>query len=201
VAIGTREQDLSNEILYTMCRRYPAHTHAGEIFAKILIIGRVYAVSLQRRKHVTDGSRGDDFFKRAIPDLLDARIDSWLLPLRVRPINVARSDSYDRRPILATHHKLMKTFYSISQMNHRSLASKYLHFHFPNSFYIYDSRAVTALKKMTPRERQPRALGECDASYTNFVQRCETLNASVKKLIGRRLSPRELDKLLLYYDA
>src|SRR5258708_33358376 len=126
IAIGKHEQDLSNEILYAMCRRYPAHTHRNEIFAKISIIGRVYAASLQRRKYVADGSRGDDFFKRAIPDLVKAGIYAWLRPLRASPINVARSGSYDRGPILETHHKLMKTFHIISQMNHRSLASKYL---------------------------------------------------------------------------
>ena len=50
--------------------------------------------------------------------------------------------------IISVHNFLTVIFNEISGLDKRSLASKYLHFHLPNLFYIYDSRADNAIRKM-----------------------------------------------------
>jgi hypothetical protein len=45
----------------------------------------------------------------------------------------------------------MDLFAAITQREKRSLASKYLHFHVPHVFYLYDSRARRAITKVVPR--------------------------------------------------
>lgn len=44
------ERDLSNEILYRTCIDHPSNTDPQSIIAKSLLIGRTYAVALERRK-------------------------------------------------------------------------------------------------------------------------------------------------------
>lgn len=197
-AITRNEQDLSNEVLYEMCRRYPNHKKPDEIYAKLLIIGRVYAASLQRRRLVDETGRGDKFFDIALPKIVRAKIDLLFRPLIVSPIDVTISDQYDREVIYNIHRQLTEVFYQLSGQMNRSLASKYLHFHFPRSFYIYDFRASGAVSRMTARGDRHPSNGNFDMKYVNFVDRCEKLNSKVQGITGRRLSPRELDKLLLH---
>jgi len=43
------EWDAGNNILYDMCRKYPSHTSKEEVLAKIWLIGRAYAATIERR--------------------------------------------------------------------------------------------------------------------------------------------------------
>jgi len=43
--------DLGNRILYDMCQSYPGHSKDDEIVAKIWLIGRSYAASIERRRN------------------------------------------------------------------------------------------------------------------------------------------------------
>lgn len=52
--------DIGNRILYDMCGAHPEHSQDGEIVAKVWLIGRSYAASIERcrnAKHI-----GDDFY-------------------------------------------------------------------------------------------------------------------------------------------
>ena len=51
----------SNNILYNICKEYPSNIEKQSVLAKTLIIGRVYAVSLERGKGNTN-IRGDKFY-------------------------------------------------------------------------------------------------------------------------------------------
>lgn len=46
--------------------------------------------------------------------------------------------------VSSTHKWLTNIFCEITDLEKRSLASKYLHFHYPHLFYIYDSRSNKA---------------------------------------------------------
>ena len=48
--------------------------------------------------------------------------------------------------MVKVHYLTTKLFSKISGLNKRSLASKYLHFHVPELFYIFDSRAYDAMR-------------------------------------------------------
>ncbi|HEU0215040.1 MAG TPA: hypothetical protein VFQ90_00145 [Stellaceae bacterium] len=83
--------------------------------------------------------------------------------------------------------------------------SKYLHFHCPDHFFIYDSRAVSGIKRLTGKletlkTRLP-SLGSYDPEYADFFERCERLSTEVAAKIGRQPNPRELDNVLLFHYA
>jgi hypothetical protein len=50
-ALDPSPWDLTNKILYDLCRKYPTRTEIDVILAKMQIIGRVYEV-IDRRGHV-----------------------------------------------------------------------------------------------------------------------------------------------------
>jgi hypothetical protein len=52
--------DLGNSVLYDLCRKHPSHKTADEILAKVWLIGRSYAASIERRKNVKE-TVGRDF--------------------------------------------------------------------------------------------------------------------------------------------
>src|SRR5437762_51878 len=41
---------LGNQALYDLCRKYPRHVDDAEIIAKVWLIGRTYAASIERGK-------------------------------------------------------------------------------------------------------------------------------------------------------
>lgn len=108
--------------------------------------------------------------------------------------------------ILRTHKLLTNIFKKSVGLSKRSLASKYLHFHAPSAFYIYDSIGYARiceyklqsrlLKKELMREVSD---GNYDEAYLDFVAKAFTLNQKIKDNLGEWVSPRTLDALLLQY--
>ena len=194
-AVGPSPWDLTNEVLYKLCRKYPTHTDERIILAKINIIGRVYAAAIERRKYVEPGVGGDKFYiTRVLPEILGSKLDEWIAEAKgVNP----QSDA--ALPVLLDVHKrTTDLFNSISGQNKRSLASKYLHFHVPELFYIFDTRAEAAVRKLRGfigKAIRPGASG--DPTYEHFAAKCALLKSRCETEFGIRLSPRKLDNLLL----
>ncbi|QLH71293.1 hypothetical protein [Rhodopseudomonas palustris] len=187
--------DTCNKILYELCERYPAHTDRGAVVAKILIIGRAYAAAIERRKNKTAADQNDDFYLTSVaPAVMNSEIDQWL-----REARAATPGTQDgSRTLLMIHGKVTELFSRISDLEKRSLASKYLHFHVPQLFYIYDTRAVKAMRHfayLVPRAS--RTDGTSDHEYRKFVEKCAHLVAHIRREFGLKLSPRQLDNLLL----
>jgi hypothetical protein len=183
--------DLGNRILYDMCRTHPGHSKDDEIVAKIWLIGRSYAASIERRPNAKH--TGDDFYETVVaPKMRNKPIDSWLG-------SIQQTDKPGSAETVEIHKKLMDLFHSITCMDNRSLASKYLHFHKPDAFFIYDSRARQAITKVVPRLNEIPELETdvFDLEYRDFVRRCVWLRDNVQKALGAELTPREIDKLLL----
>lgn len=187
--------DLGNRILYDLCLEYPGHRVAEEIIAKVWLIGRSYAASIERRRNADQ--IGDGFYEAAVaPAMMQAGIDDWLASIpEAEPRQCVRA--------LAVHKQLMDLFADITKLEKRSLASKYLHFHMPGVFYLYDSRARRAITRVVPRLNKLPHIppGTYDPEYRDFVRRCLWLRAEIHSSQGLMLTPREIDKLLLAVAA
>ena len=163
--------EFGNSILYQMCEDNPLHNDADVVIGKIWLIGRSYAAAIERRKNADD-YQGDDFYYDAVaPKMLKIgkELDSRIESLKNNSGIIA-----DCVPeILSTHKYLMDAFMDLTGLEKRSLASKYLHFHCPEKFFIYDSRARAAIGKIVKRPNKKILLGidDHDAEYGDFVCR------------------------------
>ena len=183
-----------NSMLYKMCSEYFEHKNVDVVMAKVCIIGRTYSAAIERRKIKGKKITSDGYYEKIVaPAIIDSDIDKWLSCLKK-----FKSISEENLPdILKTHLKVMKLFSRISGMNKRSLASKYLHFHLPNLFYIYDSRAVKGLRLILPDFRVKNKLNGYDKEYSKFCQKLFYLQEKIGGRFGKKLTTRQLDRLLL----
>ena len=189
--------EVGNSILYQMCEENPLHNNADVLIGKIWLIGRSYAAAIERRKNADD-YQGDDFYYDAVApkmleigDELDSRIESLK--------NNANVISDCVPEILTTHKFLMDAFTELTGLEKRSLASKYLHFHCPNKFFIYDSRARAAIGKIVkkPNKKILIEIAEYDAEYGDFVCRMLELQKCLDERLGVYENPRSIDSFLL----
>jgi hypothetical protein len=144
--------DVGNTVLYDLCKKYPRHDNVGEILAKVSIIGRSYAAAIERRKKFLN-LKADTFHQEVIgPHMLEAGIDAWLHPLTT----LKQPSLENANQIILVHKKLTVLFFKMTALEKRSLASKYLHFHFPHLFYLYDARATQQISKISRRPEHCR---------------------------------------------
>lgn len=181
-----------------MCERHPSHVKDDIIIAKIMIIGRTYSASLERRRKRKIHSVGEKFYEDQVaPAVRQSAIDDWLRQL-------ATDEKKTSALPLEIHRKLTDLFSEISGLRKRSLASKYLHFHFPERFYIYDSYAQKAVRKAVGKimhDTVSENAERCDTPYAKFFRNCETLRKDIRVSFGLALTPRDLDKVLLKFHA
>jgi hypothetical protein len=201
--LNNYEWDFGNKILYDLCFNYPLHVVKSEILAKILFIGRIYAVAIERRKNRADGETNEDFYlKKVVPRIKRSRIDQKLSDLN----DLLRADDDNFIVLLKTHKYLLELFNTLTELNKHSLSSKYLHFHKPDLFFIYDSRAITALRKCLPRYRLPRNKlqiinsNKVDNEYSKFFVKSMELRLRIENKLRRQITLREYDKILIYYS-
>ncbi len=187
---------IGNEVLYDLCRRYPRHTVDAEIVAKVWLIGRAYSAALERGRGKASGSdlSNERFYTEATPkalrkSCLDDDLDALARLKEANASNVA--------PILAAHAHLVGLFYDLTNKSKRSLASKYLHFHLPNLFFIYDSRAALGIRALGIPRQVVNVPPGADPEYAQFVSAAIGVRQFVLSQFGARLSPRQLDRLLL----
>jgi len=190
---GKTPWDLGNEVLYRLCEDHPNHISEDEILAKIWLIGRSYSAAIERRKDSREVS-GEAFYTKVVgPRMRQAQIDKWLSPLSRH----RRATSENCAEIIEAHKRLTDLFFVITGMEKRSLASKYLHFHFRNLFYIYDARAARGIAKLTPRLKEMPALRDFDPVYATHFLRSLSLVDSIEREHGVYLTPRRLDDYVL----
>lgn len=189
----------ANDILYKMCEEYPKHTVKSEIIGKIWLIGRTYAAAVERsRKKIT-------YHEHVGPKIKEIgdQLDKSLACIKKHP----RINQACLVDMLKVHNFLTKQLHNITGLNNRSLASKYLHFHAPNYFYIYDSQAVKGISAYhLPCDELKKDLlkeldgADFDGPYFDYVVKAYTLNEQLSHLPDVTwLTPRELDALLLGY--
>jgi len=180
---------LGNEVLYNLCKKYPQHKNDEEIRAKIWLIGRSYAASIERRK--TKKHINDDFYDYVTKEFIKfnklKNFDKKLNDLKDKGFNEKNLNQ-----MLGLHNELTKFFKKLTGLEKRSLASKYLHFHVP-IFPIYDSRAKDSLNKIV----KGKGFTKGDKEYSIFCNKILFLLNEIKKKTGKEPTLREIDTYLV----
>jgi hypothetical protein len=88
---------------------------------------------------------------------------------------------------------------SLAGQERRSLASEYLHFHRPDAFLIYDSRACTTLRylrTLVPASTR-RLPVDADDANGRFVLEALACRDGLTERYHVHLTPRQFDRILL----
>ncbi|NOX46432.1 MAG: hypothetical protein GXO89_05580 [Chlorobi bacterium] len=195
-ALKSNEWDFGNEVLYKLCKKNFEHIEDGKIIAKVWLIGRSYAAAIERRRNKTDIN--DDFYiSKVAPLFKNSEIDSLLMSIsREKKITVENLGI-----ILSVHYYLMQEIKRITEIEKRSFCSKYLHFHLPDLFFIFDSRVVTALSKYSSRSPKDFLYfiksENVDYEYAKFFVKSFVLKKQIEKEYKLKLSNRQFDKILI----
>jgi hypothetical protein len=189
---------LGNDILYKMCEDNFNHDSAEKIVAKVWLIGRSYSVAIERRRNKVPGVESDKFYTETVVKAFQTpELDKMLDKIKI--ISKVNTESLIKS--IELHYHLTKQINKITNLNKRSFSSKYLHFHLPSLFYIYDSRAVKAIKRFklkVPSELKLLvASTNCDKEYADFACKCFVLTNQAKGMFDIELTPRQIDNLLL----
>jgi hypothetical protein len=199
-AISPSIWDVGNKWLYQMCKRHHRHRKLAEVAAKIWLIGRAYAAAAERG--VAGKGKGDAYIKKLANRFIEQRADRLLAKLPTRPSTLKNHINL----VIEVHHEFEQIFSKRTNLGRVSLASKYLHFHRPDLFPIYDSRAATAIGRVSPDAR----FVEYDVlprfqhlKYAKFCQRYCWLSDRIEAEAKRTLNLRQLDTMLLqiYQDT
>ncbi|MBL0233821.1 MAG: hypothetical protein IPQ08_09165 [Chitinophagaceae bacterium] len=191
--------EITNKTIYGLCKKYPDHEKTEEIVAKVIIIGRVYAAALERGKATRHG-KGDNFYRIAVPAIMRKFFSS---PVTKNIIAKIRNKNTPEDAI-HLHNQLMKRLKPLRKMNKVSFVSKYLHFHFPKSYYIYDSRANVGLpivEKLFDRRIEINKTLKKTTKYGQFYTKSEFARNLIQKSLNIKLSHREFDSLLLFISS
>jgi hypothetical protein len=186
----------ANDVLYRMCREAPEHTRLDIIAGKIWLIGRAYSAAIERGASGHFEADKNFYIGRVAPMMKESDMDKWLDSVRT----IERVTNDNAADALRVHHNVTALFKRIAGAEKRSLASKYLHFHQPNTFFIFDSIANTKIRELLKGQRF-KVPTEFDTPYAEFVYRCLWYRDNVfEPSLGRASSPRELDQHLLGYE-
>jgi len=189
--------DFGNEILYNLCKDHFEHLSEEVIITKTLFIGRIYAAAIERRKIKVDQINNDNFYITKIaPAFKNSNLDSNLRVLKNLSLNNVEE-------ILKTHKELQNVLKEITNLDKRSFSSKYLHFHLPNLFFIYDTRAVNSMNENYPQKvpEKYRAIINSeyvDREYAKFFCKCLLLKEHLESKSNETISPRILDNILIH---
>lgn len=190
------EWDFVNEILYNMCKENFTHEQTDKVVGKVILIGRAYAAAIERRKNKTE--QNDNFYiNKVAPKFKDSELDFYLNKLKSHT-ELAEKNIPE---ILKVHFYLTDLIKDLTEQNKRSFCSKYLHFHFPHLFFIYDTRAVKAiglLKTALPyKYKEQIDSNGIDKEYASFFYKCFTQKNKLEIDFGRSLSTRHIDNILM----
>lgn len=187
--------DWANSVLYEMCQSNPHHNDEEKALGKIWLIGRTYAAAIERGAGKHHKESVDFYTEKVAPMLVNSNIDKWIEELK----KIDRITEGNVEVLLEVHSQFVERIQSITDKKKRSLASKYLHFHAPESVFIYDSIVNRQIRSLLGK-KMPRFsyIKGYDDSYSRFVSRCLYMrNELVEPALVKKVSPRFLDKVLL----
>lgn len=189
--------DFGNAILYKLCKDNFRHDTDDHILTKVLFIGRIYAAAVERRKNKSTDNNDNFYTGTVAPAFRKSKLDDKLSELKIAKAENIRNI----KSVLQTHYFLTSMLKIITALDKRSFSSKYLHFHLPDLFYIYDSRAVTALRQFTsqvPKDlKYILEVENIDNEYAKFYCKCFDLKRQIKTQFNIDLTNRQLDNLLI----
>lgn len=186
---------LGNDILYRMCSDYPNHNDLNVVHSKIWLVSYAYSTHLHRKS-------GSNALGNVAKTLHVADIDSITsLCASIQSINLRNIHIS-----IEVHAKICGILQSVLSVNPRSFVSKYLHFHYPNAFFMYDSKVVRNIRlQIKQHQGAPKKfdldktvkLNNYDKNYMWYCLRAIYYRDTVKNLPGA--SPREVDRYLYPY--
>lgn len=180
-AIDETLHDPKSRALYELCFLHRQHFQDDIVADKMRLIARLYA----ERGMAIQGFSPEAAAHRLGRSGID-RLFSTL----------ATAEQLDSAVLLETHKRVMDVFSGLNEDDARSLASKYLHYHFPELFFIQDARVENAAYQLGEGACGFLALAEFDPGYGRFYACCRKLVEHLLPVAGRRLTPRELDQVL-----
>lgn len=186
--------DVGNEWLYKLCETYPAHTVTAQVAAKIWLIGRAYSAAAERG--VAGKGQADKYIVELSQRFIARKADRHLQRLP-KPMADFRKH-LDQ--VVDVHHSIEAIFSNEDELGRISLTSKYLHFHRPDLFPIYDSRTSSAIAQITPDSRfsgYEVSSGHATSRYGKFTVRTAWLLDQMAAVLGYTPTLRQLDNLLL----
>ena len=195
-AICTDAWDWGAQIsyLYSLCRKYPKHKEPDQVEAKVWRIGRLYRnVNVRRDKSIGIPEDDFDYSKVVTAFLSHPEIDGMIDDLRLYGID----DRGTLHESLLLHNYMIEIILKKTGTEERALVSKYLHFHLPRIFFIYDNRTDFVARKLLFSFKNNDAPSSVDESYNQFAENCMALRALINAKTGMLLDPREIDKVLL----
>jgi len=157
-----------------------------------------YACDIQRQAEKQTDSSENFYLNHVAPVIKKSGIDKWIKS--VSDITKLTSENIEKS--LACHKNAVDMFKSITRDKERSLtslASKYLHFHASNAFFIYDSRAKKEVANLVKLPRNRTHPDFCDGEYADFCARCLIYRDELQKSFNDEVTPRILDMKLLGY--
>lgn len=193
---------VGNDVLYEMCQKYPCHKNEAEIIGKVWLIGRSYAASIERSGY-RDKNVSDDFYSQVVAPSFKKYFDDFLFNVRKLP-----DLTFESMPIILKSHKEISEFINkeITKKDNRSFVSKYLHFHFPSLFFIYDSRVASVISSVIrqinlssqklSRDFKRKADYNYDETYALFFNKCFYFQKFCKEN-GIFLDTRCVDRFLI----
>jgi hypothetical protein len=187
--IGNPLWVVANETLYDLCRRNASHRAIPDVVAKLVLIGRSYAAPIERG---AGGAHLDIVYREAAIKLSKSGIDDKLSKLGHSACPT--SDAALRIHVLVMECLPPKNGRPKCR---RSVASKYLHFHRPEQFVLFDNRAVSAASKFVRAESKGAPTVDHDRQYFRHAVKCEAIKAEIGQRIGIALNNRQIDELLL----
>jgi hypothetical protein len=184
-------------MLYDLCHKHPSQSDAAAVVSKFWLIGRAYAASAERWRlsEANHLKPGENFYdNRLAPVYIQAGLDNAMAPL----YGFRDVDECNLMHILEVHSRVSQTLQITNGKLNPSLASKYLHFHLPLLFFIYDSQANANLKKYIAKWKHKSPVQpNYDTDYFKFCYGALALREAIKSEYHIELTPRELDNLLL----
>ena len=181
---------LFDKVLYDLCQQYPRHDNAHEVVAKIAMIGRAYSAAVERRKNAEATSDCDFYYGYVAPLIVDSNLDERLDALRKY-----QTPTMENLPeILSTHLYLQELLKKATEMDKRSFVSKYLHFHCPNLFYIFDSFSDSEINSLVKSKGKWNCPSGADICYSKYCEK--SLFIQQQTVPNERNFPRILDSFL-----
>lgn len=190
-AKGVQAGDVLNKVLYRLAKQYPGHRDGEQIYAKVVIIGKTYSAALERNK-THDRKKSSLYWDHVIPSMQKKGIDAQLDSVR----HYQRITEENLPEMLRVHKKLMDAVGEATGQADRSFASKYLHFHLPKLFFLYDTYAQQAVNTLVGYQRK-YTVPNTDEEYAAYSWKCMLLRDAIKAQFKTTLSPRQLDNLLM----
>ena len=204
-------QTFGNMVLYKMCQGDQLRHDVPEVVTgKLWLIGRAYAASPERGSGEKPPGAPDDFFEY----LAGCNRSDWLaLDQQLSSLTEGNEFSASSMQLILPIHRSFMDMISNAigkrrlspgkePRAHRSFASKYLHFHRPDHFPIYDSYVTAALARETKGNSDIPAVPTdgVDPTYAQFCSRLAAYRQKMPTLTLRQLDQGLYDLQRKYLD-